>query len=193
MESDEPPRRLFSEPEEVSRLSTLTTPTGPVGVFPFVDVAAEELTVARDRVVLLHSVQDPGNVGTVIRSSHAFHDGVALSKGCADLYNPKTVRATMGSLFHAPVARELDSLEFLAEAGRAGFTTVAAVPEAGDTPRSLPAGRLVVVVGAEGAGLPEDVVEASHKRVTIPSRAASLNAAIAASILLYEAYMRVLP
>ncbi len=193
LEAREPPRRLFSEPEEVGRLSTLITPTGPVGVFPFVDVAAEDLIATRERLVLLHGVQDPGNVGTVVRSAHAFEAGVVLSKGCADLYNPKTVRATMGSLFHAPVARELDSLEFLAEAGSAGFTTVAAVPGDGDVPRSLPAGRLVVVVGAEGAGLPEEVVEAGQKRVTIPSRAASLNAAIAASILLYEAYMRVLP
>ena len=192
MEADEPPLKLFSEAEEVRRLSALTTPTGPVGVFPFLDVAAGELTAARDRVVLLHGVQDPGNVGTVVRSAHAFEAGVALSKGCADLYNPKTVRATMGSLFHAPVSRELDSLEFLTGAGSAGFTTAAAVPGDGDTPRALPAGRLVIVVGAEGAGLPEEVVEASQERLTVPSRATTLNAAIAASILLYEAYMRVL-
>jgi RNA methyltransferase, TrmH family len=57
----------------------------------------------------------------------------------------------------------------------------------------LPRDRLVIVVGAEGAGLPEEVVAESRMRVTIPSRAASLNAATAASILLYEAYMRVLP
>lgn len=192
LESREPPIRLFSEPEEVRRLSTLTTPAGPIGVFTFLDVVAEEL-MACERVVLLHGVQDPGNVGAVIRSAHAFGAGVALSRGCADLYNPKTVRATMGSLFHAPVSRELDSLEFLREADSAGFTAVAAVPGGGDTPRSLPDGRLVIVVGAEGAGLPEEFVEASRARVTIPSRAASLNAAIAASILLYEANMRVLP
>jgi RNA methyltransferase, TrmH family len=156
-------------------------------------VAPEELISTSDRLVLLHGVQDPGNVGAVIRSAHAFEAGVALSKGCADLYNPKTVRATMGSLFHAPVARELDSLGFLAQASGAGFTTVAAVPGEGRAPRSLHHGKLVIVVGAEGAGLPAEVLEASQTRVTIPSRASSLNAAIAASILLYEAYMRVLP
>jgi TrmH family RNA methyltransferase len=148
---------------------------------------------ACQRLVLLHGVQDPGNVGTVIRCAHAFGAGVALSKGCADLYNPKTVRATMGSLFHAPVSRELDSLEFLGEVHSAGFAAVAAVPQGGEVPRLLPDGRLVIVVGAEGAGLPEEVVDASRARVTIPSRAASLNAAVATSILLYEAYMRVLP
>jgi TrmH family RNA methyltransferase len=193
LESGEPPLKLFSEAEELRRLSALATPTGPVGVFPFLDVATRELTAARDRVVLLHGVQDPGNVGTIVRSAHAFKAGVALSKGCADLYNSKTVRATMGSLFHAPVSREVDSLEFLTEAGSAGFTTVAAVPKGGGSPGALPAGRLVIVVGAEGAGLPKEVVEGSQERVTVPSQAASLNAAIAASILLYEAYVSVLP
>ncbi len=192
-EAPVPPAGVFEEPGQVRRLSTLTTPTGPVGVFPFVDVAADELLSATERVVLLHGVQDPGNVGTIIRSAHAFGAGVALSRGCADLYNPKTVRATMGSLFHAPVARELDSMDLLAMARGAGFTTVAAVLGSGETPRSLPADRLVIAVGAEGSGLPGEVVEACERRVTIPSLAASLNAAIAASILLYEAYMRVLP
>ncbi len=192
-ESAEPPKMLFDEPKDVRRLSTLTTPTGPVGVFSFLDVSAGVLVSTTGRIVLLHGVQDPGNVGATIRSAHAFEAGVALSRGCADLYNPKTVRATMGSIFHAPVARELDSLGFLQDARSAGFRSVAAVPGGGEAPRSLPAGRSVIVVGAEGAGLPAEVVGACEIRVTIPSQAASLNAAIAASILLYEAYMRVLP
>jgi RNA methyltransferase, TrmH family len=191
-ESKDPPKMLFDEPAEVRRLSTLTTPTGPVGIFPFVDVPAGTLLSRAGHIVLLHGVQDPGNVGTIIRSAHAFGAGVALSKGCADLYNPKTVRATMGSIFHAPVARELDSIEFLGDARSAGFRSVAAVPVGREAPRSLPAGRIAIVIGAEGAGLPEDLIRECEWRVTIPSQAASLNAAVAASILLYEAYMRVL-
>lgn len=192
-EAPERPRLLFTEPEEVKRLSTLKTSAGPVGVFPFLDVARDDLLGGNERIVLLYGVQDPGNVGTIIRAAHAFEAGVALSVGCADLYNPKTVRATMGSIFHAPVARELDTLEFLHESHNADFTSVAAMPDGQDAPRAMPEGRLVVVVGAEGGGLPEEVVEACGRTVTIPSRAASLNAAMAASILLYEAYMRVLP
>ncbi len=191
-EAREEPRHLFSEPEEVKRLSTLKTPTGPVGVFPFLDVYAKELLVSRDRIILLHGVQDPGNVGTIIRAAYAFEAGVALSAGCADLYNPKTVRATMGSIFHVPVARELDVLEFLRESRGADFIPVAAMPGGQETPRTMSDGRLVIVVGAEGGGLPEEVVVACERSVTIPSRAASLNAAMAASILLYETYMRVL-
>ena len=193
LESPVPPIALFGEPGEVRRLSALKTPTGPVGVFPYLDVSAAELIPASERIVLLHGVQDPGNVGAIVRSAHAFGAGVALSGGCADLYNPKTIRATMGSIFHAPVAREVVSLDLLRDARNAGFNAIAAVPGSGDSPRALPAGRTVIVVGAEGSGLPDEVVEACDVRVAIPSLVASLNAAIAASILLYEAYMRVLP
>jgi RNA methyltransferase, TrmH family len=192
-EATAPPVRLFSDLDALRRLSTLTTPTGPVAVFPFLDVSPEELLGARDLIVLLNGVQDPGNVGTVIRAAHAFGAGVALTKGTADLYNPKTVRATMGSIFHAPVSRELEVLDFLTLSRSSGFATAAAVPQGGERPGSLRSEKLVVVVGAEGSGLSEDVVSACSWRVTIPALAASLNAALAASILLYEAYVRVLP
>ena len=192
-EAPTPPEHLLTDPRAVRRLSTLTTPTGPIAIFPYLDVSAVELLEKSDRIVLLHGVQDPGNVGTVIRTAHAFGAGVALSTGTADLYNPKTVRATMGSIFHAPIAREIRSLQFLEEAEASGFTTTAAVPHGGERPFSQPAEKLVVVVGAEGAGLPEEVISVCQQRVTIPALATSLNAAVAASILLYEAYNRVLP
>jgi len=192
-ESQRPPVRLLTDPAAVKKISTLTTPTGPVAVFPFLDVPAEELLRTRDLIVLLHGVQDPGNVGATIRAAHAFGAGVALAKGVADLYNPKSVRATMGSIFHAPISRELDALAFLELAEASRFDTVAAMPRGGEPPATLPRGRLVVAVGSEGAGLPEDVASACSSLVTIPALAASLNAAVAASILLYEAHTRVLP
>ena len=192
-ETPTPPEHLLTDPDAVKRLSTLTTPTGPVAVFPFLDVPEVELLERSERIVLLYGVQDPGNVGTVIRTAHAFGAGVALSTGTADLYNPKTVRATMGSIFHAPIAREILSLPFLEQAEASGFVTTAAVPHGGEPPSSLPAEKLVIVVGAEGAGLPEEIISACQQRVKIPALAASLNAAVAASILLYEAYSRVLP
>jgi RNA methyltransferase, TrmH family len=191
-EAPTPPLQVFDKVEQLSRVSTLQTPVGPVGVFPFLDVEPAELLASVPRIVLLHGVQDPGNVGTAIRSAHAFGAGVALSRGTADLYNPKTVRATMGSIFHTPVARELASVDFLATAADAGFGLAAAVPAAGNPPEALPQGRLVVCIGAEGSGLPEDVLGACEVRVRIPSLAPSLNASVAASILLYEAYSRVL-
>lgn len=191
-EATAPPVHLLTDQDAVRRLSTLTTPTGPVAVFPFLDIPPEELVLRRERIVLLHGVQDPGNVGTVIRTAHAFGAGVALTKGTADLYNPKTVRATMGSIFRAPVSRELDALEFLELGYASGFETAAAVPGGGDPPSSLPRGKLIVVVGAEGSGLPKEVVAVCTERIAIPTLAASLNAAVAASILLYQAYTHML-
>jgi len=187
------PVQVFDEEEQILRVSTLKTPAGPVGVFRFLDVTVGELLSRVRRVALLHGVQDPGNVGTAIRSAHAFGAGVALSRGCADLYNPKTVRASMGAVFHAPVAREVESFAFLDAAREAGFATVAAMPEVGATPKNMPVRPLVLCIGAEGSGLPADIADACEMRVGIPSFAPSLNASVAASILLYEAYSRVLP
>lgn len=192
-EATAPPVQIFDEEEQILRVSTLKTPAGPVGVFSFLDVSVPDLLSRVQRIVLLQGVQDPGNVGTAIRSAHAFGAGVALSRGSADLYNPKTVRASMGSIFHAPVAREVESAAFLDAAGDVGFATVAAMPEAGETPKSMPEGPLVICIGAEGFGLPEGVVEVCDMQVAIPSFTPSLNASVAASILLYEAYSRVLP
>ncbi|MDQ3602984.1 MAG: RNA methyltransferase, partial [Actinomycetota bacterium] len=104
------PLQVFDAVEQIRRVSTLKTQAGPVGVFPYLDVTAAGLLSSVRRVVLLHGVQDPGNVGTAIRSAHAFGAGVALSRGSADLYNPKTVRATMGSIFNTPVAREVETV-----------------------------------------------------------------------------------
>jgi RNA methyltransferase, TrmH family len=192
-EATAPPVQIFDEEAQILRVSTLKTPAGPVGVFRFLDVPVPELLSELQRIVLLHGVQDPGNVGTAIRSAHAFGAGIALSRGSADLYNPKTVRASMGSIFQAPVAREVESATFLDAAKSVGFATVAAMPEAGETPKSMPEGPLILCIGTEGSGLPEEVVRACDMQVAIPSFAPSLNASVAASILLYEAYSRVLP
>jgi RNA methyltransferase, TrmH family len=188
-----PPVQIFDEEAQILRVSTLKSPAGPVGVFRFLDVTVPDLLAQVQRIVLLHGVQDPGNVGTAIRSAHAFGAGVALSRGSADLYNSKTVRASMGSIFQAPVSREVESATFLDTAKSVGFATVAAMPEAGEMPKSMPEGPLVLCIGTEGSGLPEEVVRDCDIQVAIPSFAPSLNASVAASILLYEAYSRVLP
>lgn len=192
-ESPVAPLAVFSGEAEVRRLSGLATPVGPVAVFPFLDKTTEEVLGRRDRILLLDGVQDPGNVGTAIRSAHAFDSGVVLSRGTADLYNPKTVRATMGSIFHAPIAREADPAAFLKDAREAGYLALAAVPAGGRSLREVEAERLVMVVGAEGKGISGEVLATCDEVVSVPSRAASLNAGVAASILLYDAYLRVLP
>ena len=128
----------------------------------------------------LWGVNDPGNVGTVLRGALAFGAGsVALGPGTADPYGPKAVRASMGALFSVPVAR-------VREPGELPGRTVALVARAGTPLAEVEAGDVTLVVGAEREGLPRRVVAACDEVAHIPIAAESLNAAMAATIALYE-------
>jgi TrmH family RNA methyltransferase len=130
--------------------------------------------------VCLYGVGDPGNVGAVLRSAHAFGAGsVVLGPDCADPFGPKAVRASMGAIFTVPVVRGgVDDLT---------GEKVALVAGEGEPLHSLvPAPAVCLVVGAERAGLPADVVAACDRIAHIPIRGDSLNAAMAATLGLYE-------
>lgn len=141
---------------------------------------------AHGRVVHLHGLGDPGNVGTVLRSAHAFGAAaVTIGPATADPYGPKAVRASMGAIFAVPIAR----LERRPPAGLPG-ATIALVARAG-RPLAEIAGGLAgadvgLLVGAERDGLPDDVVAACDHVAHIPIRGESLNAAMAATVALYE-------
>lgn len=130
----------------------------------------------------LWGVNDPGNVGTALRGALAFGAAsVALGPGTADPYGPKAVRASMGALFEVPVAR-VRTVEELP--GR----RIALVAHGGEPLE--PGGDTTLVVGAEREGLPDEVVAARDAVATIPVRAESLNAAMAATVALYECNRR---
>jgi|SRR5215213_8486690 len=131
--------------------------------------------------VALWGVNDPGNVGTVLRAALAFGaDSVALGPGTADPFGAKAVRASMGAIFAVPVARTPSVADL---PGR----TVALIARAGTPLRELSdAEEVTLVVGAEREGLPADVVAACDAVAHIPIRSESLNAAMAAAIGLYE-------
>jgi TrmH family RNA methyltransferase len=131
----------------------------------------------------LWGVNDPGNVGTVLRSALAFGAAsVALGPGTADPYGPKAVRASMGALFDVPMTRVRDPADL---PGR----RIALVAHGGQ-PLSAPDGDVTLVVGAEREGLPDRVVAACDEVATIAVRAESLNAAMAATVALYECNRR---
>jgi RNA methyltransferase, TrmH family len=131
----------------------------------------------------LWGVNDPGNVGTALRGALAFGaSSVALGPGTADPYGPKAVRASMGALFEVPVAR-VRTVEELP--GR----TIALVAHGGE-PLAAPDGDVTLVVGAERDGLPDEIVAACDGAATIPVRSESLNAAMAATVALYECNRR---
>jgi TrmH family RNA methyltransferase len=130
--------------------------------------------------VALWGLRDPGNVGTVLRSARAFGAAsVALGPHTADPYGPKAVRASMGALFEVPVARVESVAELPGE-------TIALVARMGEPLRATAATDITVVVGAEREGLPADVVAGCDRVAHIPIASESLNAAMAATIALYE-------
>lgn len=153
--------------------------------------SAADLCGDDERILLLESLRDPGNLGTVLRSAAAFGcDRVLLSADCAELYNPRTLRAGMGALFKLPTTRVDDlpaAVACLREAGRAVYATAlhadaAQLGELALTPRDA------FLIGNEGHGLSEAAITASTRAVFIPMRAhtESLNAAAAATVCLWE-------
>lgn len=141
-------------------------------------------------VVVVDGVQDPGNLGTIIRSADAVGaSGVVLGKGTVDLYNPKTVRSTMGSMFHLPVA-EAELLPLLGMARSRGIQLVGTSLQASlscyDTDLTFPTW---IILGNEGKGVSPEVAAQVDTGVIIPmkGRSESLNVAMAATVLLFEA------
>jgi TrmH family RNA methyltransferase len=131
--------------------------------------------------VYLHGVADPGNVGTVLRSAQAFGaSSVALGPGTADPFSPKAVRASMGAVFGVPMARVQSPAQLPG-------STVALVAGRGRPLAELDLSEVTLLLGAEREGLPEAVVAAADQTAQIPIATHSLNAAMAATVALYEA------
>jgi len=166
------------EPELLASVSQLGSGTRALAVYEqrWSGAPAGPLCVA------LHGIADPGNVGTILRSALAFGaSSVALGPDCADPYGSKAVRASMGALFAVPLAR-FDAVDQLPG------TTVALDAHAEEPIASLGATNapLTLLVGAERAGLPADVLATCERVVRIPIASESLNAAMAATVALYE-------
>lgn len=175
--------------EVMRRLTSTVTPQGLAGVAPFVDVPVQTLGVDGCWAIL-HEIRDPGNAGTVLRSADAAGaGGVLFTQTSVDVYNPKTVRASAGSVFHLPLVREIPTADAIAAAKAAGARVLAM--DAG-APEHLYAadlnGPVAFVFGNEAHGLPEDVLGLADARIRVPhaGRAESLNLAAAASVCLFE-------
>jgi RNA methyltransferase, TrmH family len=165
------------EPKLLAEVSALGSGSRVIGVYP------QRWSQPHGRLsVYLHGVEDPGNVGTVIRSAHALADGpVILGPGCADPFSPKAVRASMGSAFARAPARVGDPAEL---SGRLLPLDAHAATTLHEARLEAP---VVLCLGAERAGLP---AELAVEAVRIPVATDSLNVAMAATIALYEAVNR---
>ncbi|MBD7969612.1 TrmH family RNA methyltransferase [Paenibacillus gallinarum] len=175
----------------IAKCTDTVTPQAVFAVIRKDDKQADGLLRKPDSlVIVLDRLQDPGNVGTIIRSADAAGaDGVILGRGSADVYNPKTIRSTMGSFFHLPVV-EADLSVILPEAKEAGVTLVSTSLAADHSCYSYDfKGSRWIVIGNEGSGVSQEVGSLVDDAVIIPSKgqAESLNAAMAATVLLFEA------
>ena len=142
-----------------------------------------------EKAIVLENLQDPGNVGTVIRTANAFNiDAVILVGACADLYNPKTVRASMGAIFRQKVLTM--SLQELSDFCTRNYLPLfgAALSDRAADVRSIEIHRAAVAIGSEGRGLSRELLDLCGGEVIIPMNpdSESLNAAVAASVLMWE-------
>jgi RNA methyltransferase, TrmH family len=171
------------EPDLLDAVSALGSGTRVIGVYP-----RRWSDPEGDVLVYLHGVEDPGNVGTIVRSAHALADAtVVLGPGCADPFSPKAVRASMGSIFARPPARAaLEAVHGQRLALDSGSGEALADVRLGDGP-------VVVCLGAEREGLPAEVLAEVDAVARIPLRPGgpdSLNVAMAATVALYEVERR---
>ncbi|MDA8234414.1 MAG: RNA methyltransferase [Clostridia bacterium] len=174
----------------LEHLADTENPQGVMAVLPQLEQGS--IPPEGRLVLLVDGVQDPGNLGTIIRTADAAGVGaVLLGEGTVDLYNPKTLRSTMGSLFHLPVTR-VNALEVITAMKQQGWrVAVADVQGKVEWFEADFYKPMVIVVGSEARGPREEILSIADDRlrITMPGRAESLNVAIATGVLLFE-YIR---
>lgn len=181
--------RAVEVPADV--MESISPAKTPQGVLAVCEIPVRPLPSRLEgaHYVLLDGVQDPGNVGTILRTADAFWaDGLFLVNGCADIWSPKTVRASMGAVFRCPVWNA-ETAEVFALFRDSGIPLYGAALR-DDTlgAREVDYTRAAVAIGSEGRGLSQQVLELCDRTIRIPmrERCESLNAAAAATVLLWE-------
>jgi TrmH family RNA methyltransferase len=179
------PNKLFKE------ISDTENPQGIMAIAKITKRSIEELYKLKNPLVLfLEEVQDPGNMGTIIRTADAFNiDGIIISEGSVDIYNPKVIRSTMGSIFRMPIYYIENNIETIEGLKNMGFKIFATSLEGKDYIYNIDfKNSSLILMGNESKGLSTELNILANKRIKIPilGGAESLNVAIASSIIMYE-------
>jgi TrmH family RNA methyltransferase len=178
--------RLVRVPEDVmSSISPMQTPQGALFLCR---IPESKPFVPQKRMLILDGIQDPGNLGTILRTADALQVPVVLLEGCADPYNQKTVRASMGAVFRTPPIRaEWEQVRQACFQAKIPVGVTALSETARDI-RKWDLRDMAVVIGSEGQGVRPQILETADARLIIPmdSRCESLNAAVAATIVLWQ-------
>ena len=168
------------------KLSTTENSQGIIGVYKFFDTKINNF-LAKEKLLFLDGIQDPGNLGTIVRSAAAFGlDGILIGPGSVDIYNDKVLRSTLGGIFALPI---LDiKTEELKLFKKHGFSIVGAALGGKNIYNYAFSLKTVVGVGNENSGLSQDFIDLADDFITIEinNKMESLNASVAASIVLYE-------
>ena len=186
-------KELIYVPDSIFKeISDTENPQGILAIARFKFQELKGLKIKeKPTLVFLDRLQDPGNMGTIIRTADAFNiDGIIINGGCVDPYNPKVVRATMGSIFRIPIYHVEDSVQGLSSLKERGLRIFATSLEG-----SVPIYDIdyndgfILVIGNESTGVSDEIYSLSDKliRIPMPGEAESLNAGVAASIIMYEA------
>ena len=175
----------------IKELSDTDTPQGIIAVIPYLKLDDNKLKNDKEKTFLiLDTIQDPGNMGTMIRTADATGtDKIILSKGCVDIYNPKVLRATMGSIFRTNIMLVDDLKSYINELKTKDFLVLAA--HLGGTKNYFDInlkGNVAVVIGNEANGIRQEVADVCSNLIKIPmlGKIESLNAGVSASVILYE-------
>lgn len=181
---------LVSE-QVFSAMSDTKTPQGVLAVVKQSEYQPETLMSAENtHLLVLDNLQDPGNLGTIFRTAEAAGvTGIIMSRDCVDIYNPKTVRSTMGAIFRQPFVYVESVPETIAQMKKHGITVYAAHLQGRQTyDKENYRAKTAFLIGNEGNGLRQEVAEAADVWIRIPmeGEAESLNAAVAAAVLMYE-------
>lgn len=178
--------RLIRVPEDVmASISPMETPQGALFVCRLPEKQAFQ---PKPGMLLLDGIQDPGNIGTILRTADALEVPVVLLEGCADPYSHKVVRSSMGAVFRTPVLQA--TWEEAKAACRAALIPVAvtALSDRAEDIRKAELSEMAVVIGSEGRGVRREILESADRELIIPMnpRCESLNAAIAAAITMWQ-------
>lgn len=183
--------KIIEVPSELFRIISQTD--SPQGILAAVNISANTAALTYNdgfRGLVLNSVQDPGNAGTMIRSAHALgFDAVVATTGTVDVFNSKALRATMGSIFNIPIYDNVNEDEIISFCRNNGLRIVVSRPEDAKVCYEVSLAKdFLLVIGNEGKGVSVSMQEHASEfvRIPMPGGAESLNAAAAASIIMYE-------
>lgn len=171
-------------------VSDTETPQGILAVIKMKNYSIEDIFTEKDFIIILDRLQDPGNMGTIIRSADALGaTGIIISKGSVDVYNQKVLRSTMGSLFHIPIIHVEDIKETILKLKEKDIKIFATTLNESKYCYDVDFKKnIAVIIGNEGNGVGSDIYNLSDENIIIPmiGNSESLNVAMASSIIMYE-------